>query len=144
MTFTCTIDDGTTLDWISEAFSGAPQTFTRFVVGDTVGQSHIYEGFTTTLTRVIPDPDMPGFGDLTSTLTFTASTDELNGTVIQCSNTITARSQVFTTLPGIFHACLLHCTMYRLLVVNTPSLESRHHVIGRERECLVYTVCACF
>ena len=58
VTFTCTIEDGTILDWISEAFSGAPQTFTRFVVGDTVGQSHIYEGFTTTLTREIPDPDM--------------------------------------------------------------------------------------
>ena len=110
VTFTCTIEDGTILDWISEAFSGAPQTFTRFVVGDTVGQSHIYEGFTTTLTREIPDPDMPGFGDLTSTLTFTDSTDELNGTVIQCSNTITTQSHVFTALPGIFHACLLHCT----------------------------------
>ena len=110
VTFTCTIEDGTTLDWISEAFSGVPSSFYRFVVGDPVLMLRVYEGFTTTLTREIPDPDMPGFGDLTSTLTFTASTDELNGTVIQCSNTITTRSHVFTALPGIFHACLLHCT----------------------------------
>ena len=68
MTFTCMVLDRTSLEWISDAFSGAPEQFSLFFPNNEVGVSRMYGQFTTNLTQLVPDPGNPGFGDITSTL----------------------------------------------------------------------------
>ena len=97
VTFTCTVLRGTTLQWISDAFSSAPQAFSLFHI-DSAREPRTYGEFTARLTESVPDPGEPGFGDLTSSLTFTA-TPELNRTVIQCSNQLKIKSKT-ATFPG--------------------------------------------
>ena len=97
VTFTCTVLRGTTLQWMSDAFSSAPRTFSLFQI-DSTREPRTYGEFTVNLTVSVPDPGKPGFGDLTSSLIFTA-TPELNGTVIQCSNQLTIMSKT-TIVPG--------------------------------------------
>jgi len=100
VTFTCTVLRGNTLQWISDAFSSAPRTFSLFHI-DSTREPRTYGEFTARLTESVPDPGEPGFGDLTSSLIFTA-TPELNGTVIQCSNQLTIMSKT-TIVPGTVH-----------------------------------------
>ena len=65
MTFTCMVDDGSALEWMSDAFSGAPEQFRLFDTEDEVGVSRMNGQFTTNLTRLVPTPGNPGFGDIT-------------------------------------------------------------------------------
>ena len=97
VTFTCTVLKGTTLQWISDVFSSAPRTFSLFHI-DSTKEPRTYELFTARLTESVPDPGEPGFGDLTSSLEFTAA-PELNGTVIQCSSQLKIKSKT-ATFPG--------------------------------------------
>ena len=87
VTYTCTVRQGLSLDWIVEPFfSGS--TPLRFLSTTPTGSSQDCNditapncsdfGFVATLTDVNPD--------LTSTLTFTAAI-RLNGTVVQCRGT---------------------------------------------------------
>ena len=84
VTYTCTVRQGLALDWIVELFfSGS--TPLRFLSTTPTGSRQDCRGvtsvncsdfgFVATLTDVNPD--------MTSTLTFTATT-RLNGTVVQC------------------------------------------------------------
>ena len=85
------VDDGTTLEWMSDAFSGAPEQFSLFLADDEVGVPRPYDQFTTNLTRLVPTPSNPGFGDITSTLQFIAAAEH-DGIVIQCTDRITPLS----------------------------------------------------
>ena len=98
------VDDGTLLEWISDAFSGAPEQFRLFVTDDEVGVSRMYDQFTTNLTRLVPDTGNLGFGDFTSTLQFIAAAEH-DGIVIQCTDGITPLS---VSLAGMSSHCLSH------------------------------------
>ena len=98
VTFTCMVLDRTSLEWISDAFSGAPELFSLFLADDEVGVSRMYGQFTTNLTRLVPTPGSPGLGDITSTLVFVAAAEH-DGIVIQCTDLITSLS---VSLAGIY------------------------------------------
>ena len=102
MTFTCMVHDGPHLEWISDAFSGAPELFSLFLADDEVGVSRMYGQFTTNLTRLVPTPGSPGLGDITSTLVFVAAAEH-DGIVIQCTDLITPLS---VSLAGIYVSTL--------------------------------------
>ena len=91
VTFTCMVETGVILEWISDAFSGAPELFSLFLADDEVGVPRMYEQFTTNLTQLVPTPSSPGFGDITSTLVFIAAAEH-DGIVIQCTDSITPLS----------------------------------------------------
>ena len=91
LTFTCIVHDGTRLEWISDAFSGVSELFSLFLADDEVGVPRMYGQFTTNLTRLVPTPGNPGFGDITSTLVFIAAAEH-DGIVIQCSDLLTPSS----------------------------------------------------
>ena len=91
VTFTCIVHDGPHLEWISDAFSGAPEQFSLFDTGSEVGVPRPYDQFTTNLTRLVPTPGIPGVGDITSTLQFIAAAEH-DGIVIQCTDFITPLS----------------------------------------------------
>ena len=92
------------LQWISDAFSGAPEQFSLFDTGSEVGVPRPYDQFTTNLTRLVPTPGNPGFGDITSTLQFIAAAEH-DGIVIQCTDGITPLNK---SLTGITSHCLSH------------------------------------
>ena len=99
--------DRTSLQWISDAFSDAPEQFSLFHTGSEVGVPQMYGQFTTNLTRLVPTPGSPGFGDITSTLQFIAAAEH-DGIVIQCTDLITPLS---VSLAGI---CLhIACLIFR-------------------------------
>ena len=98
VTFTCMVVDRTTLEWISDAFSGAPEQFSLFDTGSEVGVPRMYGQFTTNLTRVVPTPGHPGIGDITSTLVFIAAAEH-DRIVIQCTDLITPLN---VSLAGIY------------------------------------------
>ena len=87
VTYTCTVRQGLSLDWIVEPFFSGSNPL-RFLSTTPTGSSQDCRdvtpvdcsdfGFVATLTDVNPD--------MTSTLTFTA-TARLNGTVVQCRGT---------------------------------------------------------
>ena len=104
VTFTCMVLDRTALEWISDAFSGAPEQFRLFDTGSEVGVSRMYDQFTANLTRLVPDPGNPGFGDITSTLVVVAAAEH-DGIVIQCTDRITPLS---VSLAGMSSHCLPH------------------------------------
>ena len=94
------VDDGTRLEWISDAFSGAPEQFSLFLADDEVGVPRMYDQFTTNLTRLVPTPGNPlGFGDITSTLVFVAAAEH-DGIVFQCTDGIMTTESV--SLAGIY------------------------------------------
>ena len=99
------VHDGTRLQWISDAFSGAPEQFSLFLADDEVGVSRMYDQFTTNLTRLVPTPGIPGFGDITSTLVFIAAAEH-DGIVIQCTDRIMTPLSV--SLAGMSSHCLSH------------------------------------
>ena len=92
------VHDGPHLEWISDEFSGAPEQFSLFDTGSVVGVPRPYDQFTTNLTRLVPTPGNPGFGDFTSTLVFIAAAEH-DGIVIQCTDRITPLS---VSLAGIY------------------------------------------
>ena len=85
------VENGIALEWISDAFSGAPEQFSLFDAGSEVGVPRMYDQFTTNLTRLVPTPGNPGLGDITSTLVFIAAAEH-DGIVIQCTDRITLLS----------------------------------------------------
>ena len=99
VTFTCMVLDRTSLEWISDAFSGAPEQFSLFDTGSEVGVSRMYDQFTTNLTRLVPTPGNPGIGDITSTLVFIAAAEH-DGIVIQCTDGMMTPLSV--SLAGIY------------------------------------------
>ena len=96
------VHDGTRLEWISDAFSGAPEQFSLFLADDEVGVPRMYDQFTTNLTRLVPT--VAGIGDITSTLVFIAAAEH-DGIVIQCTDFITPLS---VSLAGMSSHCLSH------------------------------------
>ena len=92
------VHDGTHLEWISDAFSGAPEQFRLFDTGNEVGVPQMYDQFTTNLTRLVPDPGNTGIGDITSTLVFNAAAEH-DGIVIQCTD---GRTPLSVSLAGIY------------------------------------------
>ena len=98
------VDDGPSLEWISDAFSGAPEQFSLFDSSNAVGVPRMYGQFTTNLTRLVPTPGNSGVGDITSTLVFIAASEH-DGIVIQCTDLITPLS---VSLAGMSSHCLSH------------------------------------
>ena len=107
VTFTCMVDDGTFLEWSSDAFSGAPEQFRLFNTGHEVGVPRMYDQFTTNLIRLVPTPGNLGFGDITSTLQFIAAAEH-GGIVIQCTDLITIITPLSVSLAGMSSYCLSH------------------------------------
>ena len=129
VTFTCMVDDGFSLEWISDAFSGAPEQFSQFDTDSEVGVSRMYDQFTANLTRLVSTPGNPGVGDITSTLVFIAAAEH-NGIVIQCTDRITPLS---VSLAGIYvftlpvsyllcnYTCECICMILTHVVITTVS-----------------------
>ena len=99
------VDDGVALEWMSDAFSGAPETFSQFVTEDVVGVSRLYGQFTTNLTQLVPDPSNTGVGDFTSTLRFNAAAEH-DEVEIKCTDTRT--TSLSKSLAGMSSRYLLH------------------------------------
>ena len=96
--------DGSSLEWMSDAFSGAPEQIRLFLADDEVGVPRMYDQFTTNLTRLVPTPGNLGFGDITSTLVFIAAAEH-DGIVIQCTD---GRTPLSVSLAGMSSHCLSH------------------------------------
>ena len=119
VTYTYTVNQGLTLNWIVEPFL-LSSTRIRFSNTDSTGNRFDCSGvstvncavfdFVATLTGVNPD--------ITSTLTFTA-TARLNGTVVQCTGT-TANAVLMnsSTLNVAGAATLQLVLLYYLLLSN--------------------------
>ena len=94
VTYTCTVNQGTFLDWIVEPFINDSDPV-RFSTTATTGTSFDCSGvvaiqcaefdFVATLTNITNSIAI--LENFTSTLTFTA-TSRLNGTVVQCRGTV--------------------------------------------------------
>ena len=94
VTYTCTVTQGTFLDWIVEPFINDSDPV-RFTTAATTGTSYDCSGvaavqcaefnFVATLTSITNS--MAILENFTSTLAFTA-TSRLNGTVVQCRGTV--------------------------------------------------------
>ena len=78
MTYTCTVLRTAVVSWFALPDINGVDYFSR----DQIGQ-RVVGDFQLALTNKTLDPNITEFADLTTTLTFTAST-ERNGTVVQC------------------------------------------------------------
>ena len=111
VTYTCTVRQGLALDWIVEPFfSGS--TPLRFLSTTPTGSSQDCNGvagvtcsdfnFVATLTDVNPD--------MTSTLTFTATT-RLNGIVVQCRGATAAGFPIVNSTLNVAGVCVHVCSI---------------------------------